>query len=182
MAEETVGLRYAEALYLSATHDAVLLERVAFELENFVEVVKKYPELTLYFDSPLVEDERKYQFLSSLSQELEISDEIQGLLRSVIKRGRFLHLGAILKAFKKILDAGEGSDEVVIFSPRPLAEKEEAQVKTRLEVISGKRLAAKVKIDPKLISGIRAEIGFKIYDSSLAYRLQLLKEKMVGSN
>ena len=88
---------------------------------------------------------------------------------------------AVLKAFKKILDAGEGSDEATIYSPRMLDAKEEALIRTRLEAVSGKRLTTKVKIDPKILSGIRAEIGFKIYDSSLSYRLRLLKEKMVGS-
>ncbi len=177
---EAVAHRYAEALYLAAGQNAALLERIGFELEKFIEATRKYPDLVVYFDSPLVEEERKYEFIGSLAREMEISDEVHGLLRSAIKRGRFFYLGPILKAFKELLDVERASDEVLIVTPRALTEQEETLIKKRLETVSGKRLTARQQVDPRIISGIRAEIGHTIYDSSLSYSLNLLKERMVN--
>ena len=178
---EAVWGRYAEALYTIASDDAVLLERVGFEFGKFTEVTSKFPELAVYFDHPLLELDQKYDFLKKLADEMEISDEVHGLLRSIVKRSRFASLGRILKAFKELLDEEVGSDEAVIYTSRTLEDKELEQIKKRLESIVGKKLATKVKVDPKIIGGVRAEIGHTIYDSSIMSRLNLLKERMVGS-
>jgi len=177
---EVIADHYAEALYLAAGQNAALLEQIGFELEKFIEITAKFSDLGVYFDSPLVETGQKYSFIASLAEEMEISDETQGLLRSVVKRGRFYYLEQILKAFKEMMDVERASDEAVIVAPRSLTAEEEALVRRRLEAVSGKRLVTRQKIDPRIISGIRAEIGHKIYDSSLSYSLNLLKERMVN--
>ena len=114
---EAVWGRYAEALYTIASDDAVLLERVGFEFGKFTEITSKFSELAVYFDHPLLELDQKYDFLKKLADEMEISDEVHGLLRSIVKRSRFASLGRILKAFKELLDEEVGSGREVRSAP-----------------------------------------------------------------
>jgi F-type H+-transporting ATPase subunit delta len=175
---EAFALRYAQALYDCGREDAALLERIGFELEKFAEIAAGYPDLASYFDSPLVELKRRQQFLASIAKEMEISDEVHGLLRAVIKRNRFSHLSEIVKAYKEVLETEEEGAEAIIYSVRSLSDHEHSMIKQRLETLSGKHLTINVKVDQSLIGGVRAEIGHKIYDSTVRNSLNLLRKQM----
>jgi len=177
---EVFAVRYAQAVYDVGVEDPAFLERAGFELEKLQEIAKKFPDLAVYFDSPLLTLERKFKFIANISEELEISIEVHGLLRSIVKRGRFLYMAQIVKAYKELLEAGDSGADTVVFTATPLTEEEEAFIKERLENASGKRLTAKFKVDKSILGGVRAEVGHKIYDSSLRNSLTVLKERMVG--
>jgi F-type H+-transporting ATPase subunit delta len=177
---EAFALRYAQALYDSDADDPAFLERAGFEIEKFQEISKKFPDLAVYFDSPLVTLQRKYKFIANMAEELEISVEVHGLFRAIVKRGRFFHIDQIVKAYKELLEAEDGGADTLVFTAKPLTEAEETFIKERLEVASGKRLHAKFKVDKTILGGVRAEVGHKIYDSSLRNSLNILKERMVG--
>lgn len=177
---EAFALHYAQALYDQGAEDPALLERTGYELEKFAEVTAEYDELPVYFDSPLVDLSRKYEFLASLAEETEISKEVHGLLRAVVKRNRFLHLNEIVKAYKELLEAKEEGMEATIYSVRALSAKELTLVKQRLETLLKKHLVAQVKVDPTLIGGLRAEVEHKVYDSSVKNSLSLLSKQMAG--
>ena len=177
---EAFAFRYAQAIYDIGVDDPPFLERAGFELEKLYEIAKKFPDLAIYFDSPLVSLERKFKFIANIAEELEISVEVHGLLRSIVKRGRFLHMDKIVKAYKALLEAEDSGADTLVFTATLLTEEEAAFIKERLENATGKRLNTKFKIDKSVLGGVRAEVGHKIYDSSLRNSLNVLKERMVG--
>ena len=172
--------KYSRALYQAVHQDPILLERVVYEFDRLMEVLRKYPDLGRYFDSPLVDLDRKLEFVKNIVAELEMSTQTEGFLNAVIRRGRFTGLEAILKSFKKMLDSDGGTDEALVYSATPLDKTQEELIRKRLETVTGKRVVTQMKVDPKIISGIRVQMGYKIYDSSLAHRLELLRQKMAG--
>jgi F-type H+-transporting ATPase subunit delta len=178
---DVLARHYAQALYLNAVHNPILLQRVRRELEGFVtQVAEKYPALTSYFDSRLIERSKENKVLHLLAQELELSDEVHGLLRSVVKNNRFYHLKEIFKAFIEIMEAGKASETAHVTAARPLSGEEQALIQKRLAKAVGKHIELQIKIDPAVLGGLRAEVEYKVFDDTLKHKLNRLKHDLVG--
>ncbi len=177
---EAFTIRYAQALYDCCLENEKLLTKAGFELEALSDLVDENPDLVTYFDSPIIAVERKYEFLAKIIKKAKISSEVHGLLRSIIKRERFLYLRTVEKAYKEMLATEEAGTETFIYSARALTDDEKALLKSRLQSVAKKFIKVKEIVDPSLIGGVRAEIDHKVYDSSIRTNLNLLKEGMLS--
>ena len=55
-----------------------------------------------------------------------------------------------------------------------------ADVKKKLETLTGKRVDVDSKVDPSLIGGVRAQIGSVIYDGTIKNQLDKMRNQLMN--
>ena len=82
--------------------------------------------------------------------------------------------------YRDLLDHSMGRARATLtFAIQP-DDNELARVISGLERVSSKKIIPTVKVDPALLGGVTAELGGKIYDGSLATRLEEAKQRLAG--
>ena len=71
--------------------------------------------------------------------------------------------------------------EARVTSAVPLAEEERASLTSKLEEMSGRKIALIATVDPALIGGLRVEMEGKRYDNTIQNKLDRLKYSLQHS-
>jgi F-type H+-transporting ATPase subunit delta len=171
-----VARRYAQAL-LELAAEQGQLEAWGAELERLAQMVSS-PELLLRLTSPELADEQRLEAMTLLASRLELSFPLRSFAVVVARHGRIKDMAAISEAYQTLLDQHLGRARATLtFASQP-AETDLATVVEGLERLSGKKVIAAVAVDPSLIGGVVAELEGRIYDASLANRLNLMERQM----
>ena len=67
-----------------------------------------------------------------------------------------------------------------VTSAGTLDPKQQRELATKLEQVTGKQVRMEVAVDPSLIGGVVAQVGSTIYDGSVRQQLQAFKTRLVG--
>ena len=102
---------------------------------------------------------------------LRLSDEQTAKLRAAAERDGISMHAAVLKAVDDYLDRRTARVE----SPVPLAEPQQASIRTNLARRYGEGLIFAFTQNPGLIGGLRVQIGSDVFDGSVAARLAALE-------
>jgi F-type H+-transporting ATPase subunit delta len=89
-------------------------------------------------------------------------------------------LSDIIGAFEKILDERLGTLQVDVASARELKEQQQAALTRQLELMTGKRIVLKVKIDKDLVGGLMVRLGSTVYDGSVRGQLATLGRQLIS--
>lgn len=104
------------------------------------------------------------------------SDVSIALVNLLVGVGRTDHLVAIAD---RMAEMSAEREELAVAMVRTAVELDEATVRRleqRLAAVTGKRVKAKVVVDPSVVGGIVTKIGDTIFDGSVRSRLQDLRE------
>ncbi|MDB5107399.1 MAG: synthase subunit delta [Candidatus Binatus sp.] len=172
-----VAKRYARALLELA--DKGVEERWGAELERLAAMVSS-PELSTRLSSPELSEQVRQQAMAQIAQRLELSVQVQSFAVVVARHGRISDLQAIAESYRDLLDDRMGRARATLtFAAQP-SDAEIARVVSGLEAIANKKIIPTIKVDPSLLGGVTAELGGKIYDGSLANRLEEAKRALAG--
>jgi F-type H+-transporting ATPase subunit delta len=167
----TIARPYAEALFRSqAGADAVAPLLALAE-------VSSDPQLRQFADNPKVEGDQVFNVVADVlgRQGTVLSPALQNLLRAILENGRLVALPEIALQYQALVNATSGVSEAVIESAYPIDDAQLAEVIASLEKRFGRKLNARVEIQPELIGGIRAVVGDEVLDTSVKARLEQMK-------
>ena len=150
------------------------------EVKGLEKVLTENPELLKFLGHPDIELSEKVTAVEKIFAG-RISDEIVGLLRIVVTKGRSSELMNILdyfiaktKEFKKI-----GIASVTSASELSDVQKQKI-VEKLLSSTSYKEFEMSYKVDPDLIGGVVIRIGDRVVDGSVRNKLANLKKELSG--
>ena len=173
----TIARPYAEALFKAvAPADAAA---VADELEA-VAAVAVHPQLLEFAADPRVGAAQVHDLVVSLVEQPVPGEAVRNLLRMVVDNGRLAALGEVAAQYRALVNARGGVADAVIQSAFPIEPAQLAEVVATLEQRFGRKLAARVDLDPTLIGGIRVVVGDEVLDASVRARLQKMKVALTG--
>jgi len=173
----TIARPYAEALFKAvAPADAAA---VADELEA-VAAVAVHPQLLEFAADPRVGAAQVHDLVVSLVEQPVPGEAVRNLLRMVVDNGRLAALGEVAAQYRALVNARGGVADAVIQSAFPIEPAQLAEVVATLERRFGRKLAARVDLDPTLIGGIRVVVGDEVLDASVRARLQKMKVALTG--
>ncbi len=112
-------------------------------------------------------------FIGILSGRL--SGEAENMVRVLAENHRLEFLPEIAIQFEALKNAREGTVEAQIVSAFPMESGQLAELVSRLEARTGKRVKPHLSVDPELIAGVRVEIGDKVIDGSVRAQLYALE-------
>ena len=167
----TIARPYAEALFRAAAGaDA------AAQLNALAEVSAD-EQLRQFADNPKVGAELVFNVVADVlgRKGLVLNPALQNLLRAVLDNGRLVALPEIAAQYQALVNGTTGVSDAVIESAYAIDDAQLAEVLTSLEKRFGRKLNARVEIQPELIGGIRATVGDEVLDTSVKARLEQMK-------
>ena len=170
----TIARPYAEALFKAATGgDAAAVGAQLGALAGVAADAK----LRQFADSPKVDTEQVFGVVGDVlaGQGVSLLPALQNLLRAVLDNGRLAALPEIAAQYKALVNATTGVSDATVYSAFAIDAAQLGGVVASLEKRFGRRLNARVEIDPELIGGIRAVVGDEVLDTSVKARLQQMK-------
>lgn len=112
-------------------------------------------------------------FISILSGRL--TGEAENFLRVLAENKRIELLPEIRAQFEALKNEREGVVEAEVQSAFELSEAQIADLVQRLERKTGRKVKARVHVDPELIAGVRVVLGDKVIDGSARAQLGALE-------
>ena len=173
---EEVVSRYAAAL-VSVAKEEQKLEQYKLAVLSMRETFASNPELLKFLKSYFVTNENKEKVVEELTKEFGLKNLTNFMKLLVLKHKIYLFkdiASEITKGINYELDVYEG----FVYSTEPL---EKAKILKISEVISQKihkKVELKNKIDERLIGGVKVVVHDHVFDGSIKYKLETMKEQL----
>ncbi len=166
----TIARPYAEALFKAAASD---LNGAAGWLDSLAAIAGN-AQLLQFAEDPKVTAAQVFDVVAGVAGPA-LPAQAQNFLRTVIDNGRLAALPEMAAQFRALVNARRGTSDAVIQSAFPIDAAALADVVASLEKRFGRKLHAKVEVDPSLIGGIRVVVGDEVLDTSVRARLEQMK-------
>ena len=172
----TIAPPYAEALFKACA--GADLQGLSAQVDALAAVAAD-PELRQYADNPNVLPAQVFELMTGVA-DIALSDEAKNLLQAMIDNGRLSALPQVAAQFRVLVNARDGVSDAVVQSAFPIDDAQLAEVVATLERRFGRKLNARVEIEPELIGGIRAVVGDEVLDTSVKARLAQMKAALAA--
>lgn len=175
---ELIGNRYATALFQavqeSETTDAA---SVLQELRGIHESMQEVPAFQQFFDSPVISDGEKKQFITDAFKG-KISAEVLHFLLILVDKGREHYFNDIVNTFQQLTQALHNQVKAVAVTAVPMSQEAQTKLAASLSAMSGKQVTLENQVDESLVGGVVVRMGDRVIDGSVRNRLSLLKEDL----
>jgi F-type H+-transporting ATPase subunit delta len=153
-------------------------DRVREDLRGFEQALAASAELSLALESPSISRPRKRAVISRLARSLTLSNVATNFLFVLIDHRRTPDLSSILDTFDKLLDERRGILQVEVISASQLEQRQQDDLKGRLESMTGKTIGLNLKVDGDLVGGLVVRIGSTVYDGSVRGQLEAIGRQL----
>ena len=173
---DEVASRYAAAL-VSLAKEEQKLEQYKLAVLSVKETLDQNPEVLKLLKSYFVTNENKEAVVDELTKEFGLKNLTNFIKLLVVKHKIYLFkdiVNEITKGINFELDVYEG----FVYSTEPL---EKSKINEISEVISkkiGKKVELKNKLDERLIGGVKVVVHDHVFDGSIKYKLETMKEQL----
>lgn len=170
--------RYACAFFHAIRGER--LEMIIAEYRMVLELFRAYPDLVTVLNHILLADEEKVRVLDRVLETFSLSKEMASFLRTLLTRRHMDWFEPILGALEVLVDKEHNRATAHVKSAVKLSEVQRGKIKEKLEELTRKTIDLRVEFDPTILGGIVAQVGDRIFDSSLRNKLSLIEERMVS--
>ena len=176
-----IASRYAKPL-VELAEEQGKLEVVLGNIKVLQDAIKNR-DLAMMLKSPIVNGGKKKQVLTALFGE-GFDDLTNKFLSLVVDKGREAALPAIADEFVAQYRQLKKITTAKVTSAKPLSEAALEKIKAKLlsSSMTRENIEIVTAVNPDLLGGFVIEIGDKLYDSSVAHKLNLLRKEFVGND
>ena len=173
---DTAPRRYADAAFEIGLRDGTL-EVWRRELDAAAEMVGEGPLMDALANPATPLDQR----LDAAERVFaKLSQPVRNLVLLLVRRGRIEQLPRVAAEFARRDDERNGLTHATATSAAPRGEDEIRAIASRLEAITGGRIALDTSVDPSLLGGVVVRIGDRLIDGSVRGRLERLRGRLAS--
>ncbi len=174
-----IAKRYAKAL-VQLAEEKKIIDKTKTDLAAFVEAVESLPALQKLFASPVFTPDNKKAVIKELAGKLGMQAVTQRFVEHLAETGRIRHIKDVNEAFLEIL--AERTNRALARLTTAVAVKpaDLADIKKKLEALTGKQVDIDAKVDATLIGGAKAQIGSTIYDGTIKNQLAKMRSQLMN--
>jgi F-type H+-transporting ATPase subunit delta len=173
---ESMGEVYAQALINEAQKQSAL-EEVTEDVRGIGKLLKEN-EAFLAFSQALTIGEEEQLAAAEKVFGGRVHALTLNVMKSMIRRGRFMFLRGLVEAFEAILTRMGGRVDVEVRSAYPIRQDVLERVTAAISKSQAKIADVKVTIDASLIGGMTVRIGDTLIDGSVATQLNRIEEEL----
>jgi F-type H+-transporting ATPase subunit delta len=176
MSQRTVARRYATALYREAD-SAGTLEAVDDDVLMLRQSIDSNDELSRFFESPVIPQEKKDDVLTSLLEDRVASLTLR-FLRLLVEKDRETMTKAILDQYQALRDEQRGIVDATVTVAQPLSDEDRDAIVEALEAKTGQSVRLHVEQEADLVGGLVIRIGDRVFDGSVRNQLANLHDRL----
>ena len=174
-----IAKRYAKAL-VQLAEDKKIIDKTRDDLAAFVSAVDSLPALQKLFASPVFTPENKKAVIKELGGKLGMQLTTLRFVEHLAETGRIRYVKDVYEAFQEILAERTNRAIARLTTAAAISPADLANIKKKLEALTGKQVDIDSKIDASLIGGAKAQIGSTIYDGSIKNQLTTMRNQLMN--
>ena len=174
-----IAKRYAKALAQLA-EEKKIVDKTRDDLAAFVGAVDTLPALQKLLASPVFTPENKKAVIKELSAKLGLQSTTQRFVEHLAETGRIRYVKDVHEAFLEILAERLNRASVRLTSAATISPSDLAEMKKKLEALTGKQVDIDAKVDASLIGGAKAQIGSVVYDGTIKNQLNKMRNQLMN--
>ncbi len=128
--------------------------------------------------SPAFSEAEKMSVLLELGKRQGCPEAIKGFLAQLVAKNRLDQIPAITDTFGELADQAKGVNQVEVTSACVLSKEDRGGIQRQLGDLLRGEVSVTYQEDPRLLSGLRLQIGSTVYDSSVRNRLDTLRANL----
>lgn len=175
----TIAKRYARAL-VELAEEKKAVDKIKGDFASFVAAVDAEPSLWQLFINPSFTPENKKTVIKELAGKLKMQLTTQRFVEHLAETGRIRYIKDIYEAFLEILAERQNRATVRLTTAVTINAGDLADIKKKLEALTGKQVDIDAQVDASLIGGARARIGSVIYDGTIKNQLAKMRMKLMN--
>ena len=173
----TIAKRYAKAL-VELAEAKKTVDKTKADFTAFVEAVDSQTDMQKLFSSPVFTPENKKAVIKELSGRLGMQPSTQRFVEHLAETGRIRYVKDVQEAFLVLLSERQNRATVQLTTAASINAGELAEIKKKLEALTGKQVDIDTKVDAAIIGGAKARIGSVIYDGTIKNQLAKMRDKL----
>jgi F-type H+-transporting ATPase subunit delta len=169
--------RYAvESVIADAeTHDRA--DQVEDELFRFERIVAADPALRTAITDSSASTDRRTALVASLLQE-KVTPQTLVLARQAVAAPRGRRFDSVVREYLEIAASRREQQTATVISAVPLGEQERSRLAAGLSAIYGGKVHVNTVVDPRVLGGIKVEIGDEVIDGTVIRKLDAARRAM----
>jgi F-type H+-transporting ATPase subunit delta len=148
---------------------------ISAQMRRLLDVFKSEPGLSRFFNSPKITFDKKENLINSIVK----SETLREILQFLVKQKKLKLLSGISHLYDYILNNETEFLTADIKTAAPLDAKKKEILINVIKKKFGKNILANFDIDEKLIAGIQAKIGDKVFDNTVKKKLNIIKQGLL---
>jgi len=169
--------RYAKALYEIAV-DNKTQDKVFANLRELEQIFARDPEISAFFQSPLIKTEDRVRVLETAFQNKGLVKEVYDLILLLARNNRLPIFGDVVLAYQSECDTANNVARGTVRSAMALGQGERQRIEETVERVLSKKVILTYKVDPSVIGGLVAQVGSYTFDDSIASHLKRMNEEL----
>lgn len=174
-----IAKRYAKAL-VELAEEKKTVDQTRADLAAFVGAVDAVPAMQKLFSSPVMTPDNKKAVIRELGGKLNMQQTTQRFVEHLAETGRIRYVKDVHEAFLDILAQKQNRAAVRLTTAVSINNGDLADIKKKLEILTGKQVDIDSKVDASLIGGAKAQIGSTIYDGTIKNQLSKMRMKLMS--
>ena len=173
---DLIARTYAQALLDTETDDGAA-EKIASQLESLVRSLETTEEFQSLLSSAVLNRDRQEELIQRIFHD-RVNKSIEALLVALARRGRLMLLGAVCARLRELLTARRGRLEVTVITVTKLSKKQFNSIADTLSASLESPVELHAEVDSDILGGVVVRIGDRVYNASLAERLQNIQKRI----
>lgn len=174
-----IAKRYAKAL-VQLAEEKKSVDKTRADLAAFMEAVDALPALQKLFTSPVFTPENKKAVISELAGKIGMQETTRRFVDHLAETGRIRYIRDVYEAFQEILAERTNRAMARLTTAAAISPVDLADIKKKLETLTGKQVDIDAKIDASLIGGAKAQIGSVVYDGTIKNQLGKMRNQLMN--
>lgn len=176
-----IARRYSKALIDLAIEQNKL--EAVYEDVQYFSAVAQQRDFAALLKSPIIKPEKKGKIFDAVFGN-KLSETTNAFLKIVLSKGRESYLQDIAKAFVRQYKAYNKVSTIKLTTATPVTAKNLEAIKTKLlgSNATSDKVEIETAVNEDLIGGFVLELGDKLYDASVAYKLEQLKKQFADNS
>jgi F-type H+-transporting ATPase subunit delta len=169
--------RYARAVFELATGED-RVDEWRTQLVALRQVLTDPPMLDV-LRNPTIPIEQRMELVVSLKV---LDDEATNLAKLLIEGHRVDEVAGVADEFGRLADEAAGRVRAVVTTAVELEAEDRDRVSSELSKRLGKDVTMEVRVDPRILGGLKLQYGDRVIDASVATRLQQLRRQLADAS
>ncbi len=174
-----IAKRYAKAL-VQLAEEKKTVDKARADLAAFVGAVDSLPALQKLLASPVFTPENKKAVIKELAGKLGMQPTTQRFVEHLAETGRIRYIKDVYEAFLEILAERTNRAMARLTTAAAISPADLADIKKKLEALTGKQVDVDAQVDASLIGGAKAQIGSTVYDGTIKNQLAKMRSQLMN--